>query len=60
MKKKAKPQVDYRDRQALVEFVNLVLSSAEFKFSGEEAIKFANLSVQIKDLVDKLQQLEEL
>ena len=55
MKRPNKQKLLVKDSQALIAFVNMVLKNARFDLSGEEAIQFADLSVQIKDLSDKLQ-----
>lgn len=54
MKKSAERALRAQDSQILTAFVNLVLKKATFTFSGEEAIEFSGLCVQIKDIVDKL------
>ena len=42
------------DVNNLVQYINLMMTRAEFRFTAQEALEFASLSVQMKDLKDKL------
>lgn len=45
------------DIDNLVNYVNLVTQRAEFRITAEEALRLAQLTVGLKDLKDKLEQI---